>query len=223
MPGKKYRTSLLLGLLLLDLVDTLPLLREPVGPPLPHGLVLDSAGLLLLGEVLGSELLGLLPVDVLHQDTLVLESVTLGLKVESVVPATLSVGVPLVLRAFLHIHVLVDLAGLTVLLQQPPQNPHPSEPLDLGRHTGLGGTLSLTETSVSTGTLGGGVLPSTGTRVDDGGLNNAVNGGQHDARALVPDGKDSHVTILEELPDTGSGVGLANLGGLLGVEPDYCG
>lgn len=167
-------------------MDTLPLLREPVGPPLPHGLVLDSAGLLLLGEVLGSELLGLLPVDVLHQDTLVLESVTLGLEVESVV------------------HVLVDLAGLTVLLQQPPQNPHPSEPLDLGRHTGLGGTLSLTETSVSTGTLGGGVLPGTGTRVDDGGL-------------------DNDVTILEELPDTGSGVGLANLGSLLGVEPDYYG
>lgn len=166
-------------------MDTLPLLREPVGPPLPHGLVLDSAGLLLLGEVLGSELLGLLPVDVLHQDTLVLESVTLGLEVESVVPATMSAAVPLVAKTAFHIHVLVDLAGLTVLLQQSPQNSHPSEPLDLGRHTGLGGTLSLTETSVSAGTLGGGVLPSTRTRVDNGGLDNAVHGGQYDAHLLV--------------------------------------
>lgn len=29
-----------------------------------------------------------------------------------------------------------------------------------------------------------------------------------------------HVTILEELPDTGSRVGLSDLGSLLGVEPD---
>ena len=70
---------------MLDLGDTLPLLRQPLGTPLPHGLVLDTAGLHLLGDVLGTKLLGLGFVDVLHEDTLVLEAVTLGLKVQGVV------------------------------------------------------------------------------------------------------------------------------------------
>jgi len=86
MPRPEAVLNLLLGLLELDLVDTLPLLGESLGPPLPHGLVLDSSGLGLLLEVLGSELLRLGLVDVLHQDSLVLESVTLGLEVERVVP-----------------------------------------------------------------------------------------------------------------------------------------
>jgi hypothetical protein len=40
-------------------------------------------------------------------------------------------------------------------------------------------------------------------------------------RVLVfPERVDPHVTILEELSDTRSRVGLSDLGGLLGVEPD---
>ena len=81
----KGRLNLLLGLLLLDLGDTLSLLGESLGSSFSHGLVLDSSGLGLFLEVLGSELLGFGLVDVLHQDSLVLESVTLGLEVESVV------------------------------------------------------------------------------------------------------------------------------------------
>jgi hypothetical protein len=48
-------------------------------------LVLDTAGLHLVGEDLGAGLLSLCLVDVFHKDTLVLEDVTLGLLVEGVV------------------------------------------------------------------------------------------------------------------------------------------
>jgi len=74
------------SLLELDGVQTSPLLGQPGGLPLPHSLVLDTPGLHLLGQVLGSGLLGLGLVDVLHQDSLVLEGVTLGLEVEGVIP-----------------------------------------------------------------------------------------------------------------------------------------
>jgi hypothetical protein len=66
-------------------VDTRPLLGQPCGLPLTHSLVLDTPGLHLLSEVLGSGLLGLGLVDVLHENSLVLEGVTLGLEVEGVV------------------------------------------------------------------------------------------------------------------------------------------
>jgi hypothetical protein len=75
------------SLLELDGVQASPLLGQPGGPPLPQRLVLDTPGLHLLGQVLGSGLFGLGLVDVLHQDSLVLEGVTLGLEVERVVPA----------------------------------------------------------------------------------------------------------------------------------------
>ena len=48
-------------------------------------LVLDTAGLHLVGEDLCTGLLGLGLVDVFHEHTLVLENVTLGLLVECVV------------------------------------------------------------------------------------------------------------------------------------------
>lgn len=48
-------------------------------------LVLDTAGLHLVGQNLGTVLFGLGLVDVLHQHTLVLEDVTLGFLVERVV------------------------------------------------------------------------------------------------------------------------------------------
>lgn len=73
-------------------MQTSPLLGQPGSPPLPESLVLDTPGLHLLSQVLGSGLLGLGLVDVLHQDTLVLEGVTLDLEVKGVV-ATIGGGV----------------------------------------------------------------------------------------------------------------------------------
>jgi hypothetical protein len=52
-------------------------------------LVLDATCLHLVGEDFGAGLLGLGFVDVLHEDTLVLENVALGLLVERVVSVTL--------------------------------------------------------------------------------------------------------------------------------------
>ena len=166
--------NLLLGLLLLDLEDTLPLLGKPLGLPLAHGLVLDTTSLGLLLEVLGTELLGLGFVDVLHQDTLVLESVSLGLKVKSVVAGMSRVLAYVTCDKRNNSQVLVDLASLSVLLQQTPENSHAAEPLDFGRHTGLSGTPTLTGTGVSTETLGGVQLPGSGSGVNDSGLDDAV-------------------------------------------------
>lgn len=68
---------------------------------------------------------------------------------------------------------LVNLATLSVLSQKTPQNPHPPQPHDFGGHPGLRGTLPLTGTSVSTETLGGNVVPCSGTRVHVGGFDDA--------------------------------------------------
>lgn len=76
---------LLLGLFELDLVNTSALGGETLGLALAHGLVLDTTGLHLFLEVLGAQLFGLGLVDVFHQDTLVLEAVTLGFEVQGVV------------------------------------------------------------------------------------------------------------------------------------------
>jgi len=56
-------------------------------------LVLDTAGLHLVCEDLGTGLLSLGLVDVFHKDTLVLEDVTLGFLVQGVVPILLSTHV----------------------------------------------------------------------------------------------------------------------------------
>jgi len=69
---------------------------------------------------------------VLDHSTLVLEGVTLGLTVESVV------------------EVLVDLALLPVLGKHTAQNPLAAHPEDLDGHTGVGSTLTLTVTGVAT-------------------------------------------------------------------------
>jgi hypothetical protein len=98
--------------------------------------------------------------------------------------------------------VLVDLSSLPVLPQEPPEDPHSAQPHDLGGHTGLSSTLPLSGTGVPSLPLGGVHVPNPGPRVDDGGL-------------------DDDVSILQELPDSGTGVGVGDLGSLLGVEPDY--
>ena len=114
------------------------------------GLVAVSLGL--VSDQLGTELLSLGLVDVLHKDTLVLEDVTLGLHVEDVVKVT------------------VDLAGLTVLAQETTENTLTTHPDDGGGHTGLGGTLTLTGTGVTTSTLGSELLAVTEKRVHGLGL-----------------------------------------------------
>lgn len=98
------------------------------------GLVLAS--LSLLDEELLALSLGLLGVDGFHQDTLVLELVTLAAAVELVV------------------EVLVDLLSLAVLAKETTQDTLSSHPEDLERHTSVAGTLSLTKASVATLGLG---------------------------------------------------------------------
>ena len=85
--------------------------------------------------MLRPQLLGLGLVNVLHQDTLVLEHVTLRLKVELVV------------------EVLINLTSFTVLPQQATKHTQATHPLHLRRETGLSGTLALTVAGVTTKTL----------------------------------------------------------------------
>lgn len=111
-------------------------------------LVAQTAGVGLLASSSVTRLLGLLLVDVLHQDTLVLEGVTLALEVQIVV------------------QVPVDLLGLTVLLEHAAENAHAANPEDLLGHTSITGTLALTGAGVATLALGLEMLASASTRVD---------------------------------------------------------
>lgn len=77
-------------------------------------------------------------------------------------------------------------------------------------------------TGVSTQSLGSGVLPRPGSGVDGDGLDDAERLSKSDpypSSAVFPL-EYPHVTILQELSDTRSGVGVGDLGGLLGVQPD---
>jgi len=91
-------------------------------------------------------------VDELHEDTLVLENVTLGLHVQVVV------------------HVLVDLAGLAELAEKTTEDTLAAHPDDTGGHTGLGGTLALTSAGVTTSALGSELLAVAEERVHGLGL-----------------------------------------------------
>lgn len=124
-----------------------PLLGQSVGTSLPHRLVSHTAGLHLVGDVLASGLLCLGLVNELHEDSLVLEHVTLRLHVQVVV------------------EVLVDLAGFTVLAQHSSQDSLTSHPHDLCWHSCFVATLSLTGTSVSSQSLGGEQVARAGSRV----------------------------------------------------------
>merc|ERR1719312_714305 len=118
-------------LLLVGLEELLLLLGLPLLPP-PLGLLdLVAPGLGLIGQHLGPGLLGLLLVDVLHQDALVLEHVTLGLQVEVVV------------------QVAVNLLGLTVAPEQTSEHPHPLHPQGLLGTSSVLGTLALSVTGVT--------------------------------------------------------------------------
>jgi hypothetical protein len=100
-----------------------------------------------LRDLFGAEILGLLLEDELHQIALVLERVTLGLQVEVVIPK----GCKNYQKSKVNnLQVLVDLLRITVLLQQVAQNADSSHPQDLLRHTGVLGTATLTEATVTT-------------------------------------------------------------------------
>merc|ERR1712142_1336565 len=93
---------------------------------------LVTTGLGLVAQLLGSLLLGLLLMDVLHENTFVLEHVTLGLHVQIVV------------------QMKIDLLLLSVLAEKSSQNAHAVHPDHFLRHTCVGGTMTFTESLMST-------------------------------------------------------------------------
>lgn len=103
-------------------------------------------------EGLGAQLLGLGVVDVLHQDALVLELVTLGLEVQGVV------------------QVAVDLLVVAVPAQQAAQDAHAADPDNLGGEAGLAGTAALADAGVAAQALGLVAGVDAGAAVDDLGL-----------------------------------------------------
>lgn len=130
-----------------------------------------------------TQLLDLLLVDVLHQDTLVLEDITLGLHVQVVV------------------QVSVDLLVLAVLFQKTTKNSHPSDPEDLDRHTSIGSTLSLTSARVTALATCLDVTANAGARVHSDGLANDQ-------------------TILDQLANMLTGVGVGDLVAFIRIKPD---
>ena len=97
---------------------------------------LDSSGVSLLFEFLLEDLLLLHLVDGLDKNGLVLELVTLGSKVEMMIDAG------------------GDLLGLSILSEKSSKNSLSSHPEDLNWHSCVSGTLSLTETGMSSLSLG---------------------------------------------------------------------
>ena len=87
---------------------------------------------------------------------------------------------------------LVYLSRLTIFSEQPPKNSLSSHPKDLGRHTGLCGTLPLPNTSVPTLALSSKEIGRASTRVDRCGL-------------------DDDATILDKFLHVRPRVGIANL------------
>merc|ERR1719360_179775 len=96
--------------------------------------------------------IGLLLVNMLNQHTLVLEHVTLGLKVKFTVQMT------------------VNLLALPVLLQEPPKDTHPLHPEHPCAGSGVLGTLPLTMAGVTTLTASQGLHTTTVSGVDSDGL-----------------------------------------------------
>lgn len=101
----------------------------------------------------------------------------------------------------LVVEVLVDLAAGAVLDQKTAEDSETSHPEDLAGHTGIGSTLSLTVATVSALSSGEVQLTSAGSRV-------------------LGDGLSDDEAIGDELSDGLAGVGVGDLGLLVGVEPD---
>lgn len=110
-------------------------------------------------------------------------------------------GVTLAQVVELVVEVLVDLAGGAVLHEKTAQNTKATHPEDLGGHTGIGGTLALTVTTVATDSAGEVQLAGAGARVHG-------------------DGLADDEAIGDQLADGLAGVGVRDLALLVGVEPD---
>ena len=102
----------------------------------------------------------------------------------------------------MYAQMLVDLARLPVLPEQPPQHPLPPHPQHLARHPRLRRTLSLTGAGVAALSLRREEVARACARVHGGGL-------------------DDDAPVLDQLLDVDARVGIADLGLLSGVEPDY--
>mmetsp|Transcript_30126 Transcript_30126/g.59840 ORF Transcript_30126/g.59840 Transcript_30126/m.59840 type:complete len:242 (+) Transcript_30126:654-1379(+) len=164
------------SLALLGLGGLLLVLPRLLGlaPALPgHGLLLEG---------LDAVALGLHLVDLLHEDALVLELVTLGEHVKLVV------------------NVRVNLLGLPVLLEHPPEHAHPAHPDDLEGETGVGGTAPLSVPGVASLPLRLVAELDAGTGVD--GL------------GLLDD-----LAVLDGLADVLAGVQAAEVAALVRVHP----
>jgi hypothetical protein len=98
--------------------------------------------------------------------------------------------------------VLVNLPRLTIFSEQPPKNTLPPHPKDLGWHTGLCGAFPLSHASVTTLALSSKEIEGASTRVDGCGL-------------------DYNATILDKFLYVRPRVGIADLGLLVRVEPDF--
>ena len=91
----------------------------------------------------------------------------------------------------LYSQMLINLASLSVLPQQPPEDSLPSHPQDFGRHPSFVGTLSLSDTSMTSFTFGSEQSPSARTRVHRSGL-------------------DDDTAIFDQLANVGSAVRVSN-------------
>ena len=98
--------------------------------------------------------------------------------------------------------VLVDLAGLSVFPEEATEDTLAAHPLDLGRHTGLSGTLALTGTSVTTFSLRSKEVAGASAGVNSGGL-------------------DNDMTVLDQLLDVSTRVGVRDFRLFCWVEPDF--
>jgi hypothetical protein len=105
------------------LVILLGLLSNPPCNTSPSPTLLSLS---LINQRLGLKLLRLHRVNCLEQDTLVLELVTLGVEVESV------------------INVPVDFLGVTHLVEETTEDTDTTHPENLEWETGVGGTATLT-------------------------------------------------------------------------------
>lgn len=110
-------------------------------------------------------------------------------------------GVTLAAVVQLVVQVLVDLAAGTVLDEETAEDTQAAHPQDLGRHTGIGGTLALTVATVAAFAAGEVELTGSGPRVHGHGLSDDE-------------------AIGDELADGLAGVGVGDLALLVGVEPD---
>jgi len=147
-----------------------------------------------------SLVLGTLGIHLLLEDTLTL-TLSLGL-LDVLNQSTLVLeGVTLAQVVELVVEMVVDLASGTVADAQTTEDTHAAHPQDLAGHTSILGTLPLTETTVTADAAGGVQLTGTGARVHG-------------------DGLADDEAILDELADSLARVGVGNLAGLVGVEPD---